>query len=100
MIAEFHPLADQELADAALFYEAQAPLLGADFLDDVERMVEVLCHYPELGRLTEETVRTLATRRFPYVIIYQVFAERVCILAIAHQRRRPKYWSGRSGSPG
>jgi hypothetical protein len=31
MIAEFHPLADQELTDAALFYEAQAPRLGGPF---------------------------------------------------------------------
>lgn len=50
MIAEFHPLADRELTDAALFYEGQAQGLGADFLDEVEHFVEILCQYPELGR--------------------------------------------------
>jgi len=42
MIAEFHPLADRELTDAALFYEGQAQGLGADFLDEVEHVVSIV----------------------------------------------------------
>lgn len=98
MIAEFHPLADRELTDAALFYEGQAQGLGADFLDEVEHVVEVLCQYPELGRSTEHAVRTLSTRRFPYTIVYRPFSDRLFVLAIAHQRRLPRYWAGRAES--
>jgi len=50
MTADFHPLAASELTDAAVFYEDQAPGLGGDFLDEIERLVTLLSLYPDLGR--------------------------------------------------
>ncbi|MBK7425134.1 MAG: type II toxin-antitoxin system RelE/ParE family toxin [Propionivibrio sp.] len=41
------------------------------------------------------TRRQYNFRRFPYSIIYQVTVEELRILAVAHHRRRPGYWSGR-----
>jgi hypothetical protein len=38
MTRQFHPYALAELTDAAQFYEAAAPGLGTDFLDEVERV--------------------------------------------------------------
>jgi hypothetical protein len=40
------PLAREELIEAASFYEAKVPGLGAAFLDDVDRSIEVLCESP------------------------------------------------------
>jgi hypothetical protein len=34
-------------------------------------------------------------RRFPYSIVYLLLPEEIRVLAIAHQRRKPGYWSGR-----
>ncbi|MBI3461482.1 MAG: type II toxin-antitoxin system RelE/ParE family toxin [Planctomycetes bacterium] len=34
--------------------------------------------------------------RFPYRIIYEVRSDEIVILAIAHNRRRPGYWSRRA----
>jgi plasmid stabilization system protein ParE len=95
MTAEFHPLAASELIDAAVFYEGQAPGLGRDFVDEIERLVAVLRVFPEIGREHAKDLRSMPARRFPYTVVYQVFADRFRVLAIAHQRRKPSYWAGR-----
>lgn len=95
MTADFHPLASSELTDAAVFYEGQAPGLGGDFLDEVERLVGLVSSYPDLGHQQPGEIRTIPARRFPYTVVYQVIGDRPFVLAIAHQRRRPRYWAGR-----
>jgi plasmid stabilization system protein ParE len=96
MRVEFHPLADQELADAARFYEGQASGLGTQFLDEVERLLAVVTTYPDLGSPRSGGVRTVPTRRFPYSLVYRVSGDRLVVVAVAHHRRRPRYWSGRT----
>ena len=40
-------------------------------------------------------VRRLSVGRFPYSLIHIVDTELVVVLAVAHQRRRPRYWVDR-----
>jgi len=40
-------------------------------------------------------VRRVPVASFPYHVAYLIADERVEVLAIAHDRRRPTYWSGR-----
>jgi toxin ParE1/3/4 len=89
------PLAREELIEAASFYEARVPGLGAAFLDDVDRSIEVLCESPQIGAAAGRTFRKLLLRRFPYSIIYALRGEEVVIVAVAHQRKRPGYWRRR-----
>lgn len=95
MKVEFHPLAAKELSDAVQFYEGKARGIGDDFVNEVERLLEVLQTHPELGRPVPGDVRTVPARRFPYTLIYRASGDRLFLLAIAHQRRRPRYWSSR-----
>ena len=37
-------------------------------------------------------IRRLLLRRFPYMVIYEVFPDEVMVLAVAHVSRRPHYW--------
>ncbi len=41
--------AEEEMLDAAAFYEARTPGLGLDFLDEVERVIESILKRPRLG---------------------------------------------------
>ena len=97
-MARFHPLADRELTDAAIFYESQARGLGNAFLTEIERLLAVLAAHPSIGRPVRDC-RTISLRRFPYSLIYQAQGDGVFILAIAHHRRRPAYWVDRAGAP-
>jgi hypothetical protein len=49
----YHPDAEAALGQAAQFYEARVPQLGADFLDAVDRALSLVCESPERWRLIE-----------------------------------------------
>lgn len=90
------PAALAELHDAAAFYTASANLeLGLAFVADFERTVKGALANPKVGAVFRGSRRRYLLRRFPYGIIYQITEEELRIIAVAHQRRRPAYWSGR-----
>ena len=92
----FHPLAEQELVDAATYYEEQKLGLGLEYLEEVERAVNFLIRYPKAGSEVRASIRRLVLPRFPYSLLYRVFeGDQVRILAVAHHRRRPQYWLSR-----
>ena len=95
MTVGFHPLAAEELAEAAQFYEGRALGLGRRFLDAAERTAQLVAEHPALGSPSGGTVRSLAVPQFPYAMVYRVESDRLFIVAVAHLRRRPKYWAGR-----
>jgi plasmid stabilization system protein ParE len=89
------PLAREELNEAAAFYEASVPGLGAAFLGDVERAIETVRANPGMGASMARGFRKSILRRFPFIIVYAQRDEEIVIIAIAHQRRSPGYWRRR-----
>jgi len=90
------PAALAELHDAAAFYALKANVeLGLAFVAEFERGANLVLANPRLGPVFRGTRRRYILRRFPYSIIYQVTAEEIRILAVAHHRRRPGYWAHR-----
>jgi toxin ParE1/3/4 len=67
---KFHPDAELELDQAAIFYEAGMSGLGADFSDEVERVINILLEHPELGARSDEDLRHFVLRRFPFSVVY------------------------------
>lgn len=89
----FHPLAEQELVDAATYYEQQKRGLGLEYLQEVENAVNFLIRYPEAGSKVRGSVRRLVLPKFPYSLLYRILEDgQIRILAVAHHRRRPQYW--------
>ncbi|MGC8591235.1 type II toxin-antitoxin system RelE/ParE family toxin [Acidithiobacillus sp.] len=90
------PPALAELHDAAAFYTLKANVgLGLAFVAEFERTANLVLDNPLLGAVFRSTRRRYIFRQFPYSIIYQVTAEELRILAVAHHRRRPGYWAQR-----
>ena len=90
------PPALAELHDTAAFYTLKANAgLGLAFVAEFERTANFVLANPLLGAVFRGTRRRYILRRFPYSIIYQVAADELRILAIAHHRRRPGYWAHR-----
>ena len=90
------PQALAELHDAATFYTLKANSeLGFAFVAEFERAADLVLANPELGALFRGTRRRYVLRRFPYSIIYRITAEELQVLAVAHHRRRPGYWTHR-----
>ena len=96
----FAPEASAELEDATRWYEQRHAGLGLAFLAAVDVAVGSVARTPRagapLGGLAEELdVRRVPVSRFPYHLVYLVTEGQIDVLAVAHDRRRPAYWSGR-----
>jgi toxin ParE1/3/4 len=95
MRVEFFPAAERELVEAADYYEAKLRGLGLEFIDELERVIAVLEELPSLGELLDTIHRRVPLRRFPYAVIFRVKGEVIYIVAVAHRRRKPRYWTPR-----
>lgn len=90
------PPALAELQDAATFYSEKAKAeLGLAFIAEFERAANLILENPMLGTIFRGTRRRYILRRFPYSVIYQITADELRVVAVAHHRRRPGYWTKR-----
>lgn len=90
-----------EVGDASVWYEEQRSGLGLAFLAAVDRTIDHLFRWPLTGTLIQGVDESLEVRRttvgsFPYYLAYMTTEEHITVLAVAHERRRPRYWSGRA----
>ena len=92
-------LGEAEMAEAARWYETHRVGLGTEFVAAVDDAVSRISETPRIGSpvpgISDETIHRRAVRRFPYHIVYVELPDRLQILAVAHDRRRPAYWVGR-----
>ncbi len=91
----FLPEAEQEMLEAAIYYQSQASGLGVDYLSKVEQAVQAIAESPMTWPIIEDELRRRLIRRFPFGILYRIEPEKIVIVAVAHLRRRPGYWRGR-----
>lgn len=88
-----------DVADASRWYDAQRSDLGLDFLRAIDRAIARIEAAPRVGSrvpgVLDPDIRRVPVRRFPYHVVYIELTDRAQILAVAHQRRRPRYWIGR-----
>lgn len=92
---DFHELAEKELIDSRDYYDNLIFGLGKKFILEVEHIVNRIRINPLAFPLYFNNYRKALLRKFPYSIIYKDDVSRVFILAVAHQKRRPKYYVGR-----
>lgn len=91
----FHPLTEEELNEAALYYETVSSGLGNAFIDEAERTVQQILGHPKAAPEVRRGVRRKLMRKFPYGVLYSIRGDVIRILAIMNLKRRPFYWRGR-----
>jgi len=97
MEVEFHPEAAAEFTAASVYYEEEVPGLGGAFITELERVAELIKQHPFIGSQIDEIFHRVVLARFPFSVIYCLEGEKLLIVAVAHQRRKPGYWRGRLG---
>ena len=95
MTPRFHPAARRELEAAVTVGEERAAGLGRELLNEVRRVLALLCGTPQIGQPLDDPCRRFPLKRFPFAIIYSVKADTGHVLAIAHRRQKPGFWEGR-----
>jgi plasmid stabilization system protein ParE len=90
--------AEEEAARESEFYEGRGPGQGLDFLEDLrlvfERIVDGPAHHAQVRK--RANLRVALFQRFPFKVVFEVDAERVRVIAVCHQKRRARYWRGRT----
>ncbi len=92
MRLEFHPEAELELIESAVYYDKQVPGLGERFESEIRYATNLLLDQPEIGPLVDPNLRKFILTRFPFTLYYSVTTDVLRIEAVAHQSRRPGYW--------
>ena len=88
--------ASEEFVETVAFYERRRIGLGAAFIVEFQRCVELIQCYPDSGRPMGGGFRRVLINRFPYAVIYVEREQYFFIIAVAHTSRRPGYWKDRS----
>ena len=95
MTVEFHPAARQELRSARAWYEERSPLSALGFAQEIDRAVQQIAGAPARYPPAEHGTRRFLLWRFPFTLFYRAGDTGVVVVAVAHQKRRPGYWSDR-----
>jgi toxin ParE1/3/4 len=91
-----HAEAEAEILTAVAHYETQLENLGGDFRRELEAVLERIQSSPQTFKaIDDQGTRKVRLRRFPYAIYYLELDDSLWIAAVAHQKRRPGYWSHR-----
>lgn len=93
----FHPAALADALEAKSFYQERDVDVALAFEELLSLALDRIEAAPERWPPYLDGTRRYLLRRYPYAIVYEVRAEEVRVLAVAHQRREPGYWQGRRG---
>lgn len=96
MTIKLHSEARKEFFEAADYYEDQVVGLGDDFIDEVEKVLDVIEQQPMSGTKITNTERRFLVSRFPYGLIYSVEAGQIVIFVVMNLKRKPGYWKSRT----
>lgn len=84
--------ADQELQEAAVWYEEKSIGLGLRLIDVVKRKLEIVRQNPEKNARKKGNFRQSVIKTFPYVIVYTFYKKEgiITVSSIFHTSRNPK----------
>jgi toxin ParE1/3/4 len=93
----FRQLAVEDVAEAAAWYEAHAPGLGQQLIEEILLATRRAQDNPELFRIVHRDgeIRRVLTNRFPYRIFFSVVGETLYVHAVLHGARHNRRWTER-----
>lgn len=96
MRVSLHPAAENDIEEAAAFYERTgSPALAAKFVAEFKRVSHLLLEFPGIGSPRSRGRRGFSMTMFPYTVIYRPNAGGVMVLVVKHDSRRPGYGGSR-----
>lgn len=90
------PLAEQDIAEAFVWYEEQATGLGLEFMRAVDASFAAIQRSPMIYPVVYRDLRRALLRRFPYKVFFAQREDRIDVLAVVHGRRHPRVWRRRA----
>ena len=94
-----HPSASQDLRSATEQYRKPNQDIAADFVKAVDAAIATIVAAPQRWPV-KNGWRRYYLKRFPFTVAYREVGELIEIGAVAHQKRRPDYWTRRRSPTG
>lgn len=90
---EITPQAEQEIADAVLWYASKNKVVAETFRAIVFDSIELISNSPlSWAAVSARGVRRFVLPRYPYTVFFHVIGSTVKIIAVTHHHRKPKIW--------
>ena len=97
MKLSLHPAAEQDLLEAAAFYEREgSPAVAARFVAEFKRLTRLLLEQPDIGSPRSKGRRGFAMNIFPYTLIYRAGTDEITVLVVKHDLKRPGFGTRRA----
>lgn len=91
----FHPEAINDVDQSILRYEAQQPGVGDRFDAKIKAAYAKIQRHPRAWPIRKKDARHYKVDRFPYNVIYVERPNAIWIVAVAHEKRHPNFWTKR-----
>jgi plasmid stabilization system protein ParE len=92
---ELHPAATREAAQAFQWYASRSARAAERFADALDRAIGQVQERPQSFPLHLAGTRRCLLSRYPYLVVFRELDDRIQVIAVAHGRRRPGYWTRR-----
>ncbi len=90
-----HPSAEKELRAAYLWYLERNRIVAEALQLEIDHAMEIIAESPNRWPRLTESERRYILPRFPFSLVYRVRSQFIELIAVAHQKRKPGYWSRR-----
>lgn len=90
------PAARRDYDESFDWYASRSLLAAERFERAVEKALRQISENPERFAMVGQDHRGCALERFPFRLIYRIDPERILVVAVAHAKRRPNYWTRRT----
>lgn len=87
--------AQRDFTGGLRWYRKRSDWAAESFAEEVNNAITRILQDPASNRQIRPNVRTIRVKRYPYSLIYLIYPGTIIIVAIAHDKRRPGYWTRR-----
>jgi plasmid stabilization system protein ParE len=88
--------AEEDYTESLRWYAERSRRAAEGFEAEYARALETIAADPQRFPLCDARHRFYLMKRYPFYVVYRLTAQdRWLIVAVAHARRRPGYWSAR-----
>jgi plasmid stabilization system protein ParE len=91
----FLPAAEADLLEEIAYYSNAGEGLGIRFQAAVTAAVKKAAARPDSGAPSSNGTCRRLVKGFPFSVVYRASDSELLVVAVAHHRRQPGYWSGR-----
>jgi plasmid stabilization system protein ParE len=90
-----HPEAEAEYEYALGWYLERSIQAAERFETAFNEAIESIRSHPTMFPLCDDRHRIVLVKRYPYCVIYRCDGDTARVVAVAHSKQRPGYWSDR-----